>query len=50
MAPRTVPAGKEAHAYGQELMAEYHVRTDIKSEPGFEKQPNPITNCSTCHY
>jgi hypothetical protein len=50
MQPRTVPAGKNAHEYGQELMKQYHVRTNIEQREGFEKHPNPITNCSTCHY
>src|SRR5215212_11633782 len=50
MRPRTVPAGMDPHDYGTQLMEKYHVRTDIPREPGHEKFPNPLTNCSTCHY
>ena len=50
MRPRTVPEGKDLHEYGLELMKKYNVRTDIPREPGHEKFPNPLTNCSTCHY
>jgi hypothetical protein len=50
MRPRTVPAGKDPHAYGQELMKQYNVKTDIPQERGHEKFPNPLTNCSVCHY
>lgn len=50
MRPRTVPEGKDAHQYGLELMEKYHVKTQIEQPPGHEKSPNPLTNCSTCHY
>jgi len=50
MRPRTVPAGKDPHQYGLELMEKYHVKTTVEQPPGHEKSPNPLTNCSTCHY
>jgi hypothetical protein len=55
MRPRTVPNGPDgkpmdAHQYGLELMQKYNVRTVIPHAPGHEKHPNPLTNCSTCHY
>jgi hypothetical protein len=51
MKERTVPENMDPHEYGKKLMEEYHVRTDIPKEPGFEEKfPNPLTNCSTCHY
>jgi Cytochrome c7 and related cytochrome c len=55
MQERTVPQGadgktKDPHEYGRELMQLYGVRTDIPREHGDEKFPNPLTNCSTCHY
>ena len=31
-------------------MQQYNVTTDIPQEPGDEKFPNPLTNCSVCHY
>jgi hypothetical protein len=45
-----VPEGKDPHDYGVELMQKYHVKTTIEQPPGHEKSPNPLTNCSTCHY
>jgi hypothetical protein len=51
MRERTVPEGKTPHEYGRELMQLYNVKTDIpREEPGHEKFPNPLTNCSVCHY
>ncbi len=50
MRDRTVPADKTPHEFGLELMKQYHVKADIPQEPGHEKFPNPLTNCSTCHY
>jgi Class III cytochrome C family len=55
MRERTVPKGadgkqKDPHEYGRELMQLYGVTTDIPREPGHEKFPNPLTNCSVCHY
>ena len=50
MRERTVPQGMDPHKYGEQLMEEYHVKTNIPQEPGHEKFPNPLTNCSVCHY
>jgi hypothetical protein len=50
MRPRTVPADKDPHQYGLELMEKYNVKTTVEQPPGHEKSPNPLTNCSTCHY
>jgi hypothetical protein len=55
MKERTVPNGPDGkpmdpHEYGKQLMREYGVRADIPQEPGHEKFPNPLTNCSVCHY
>jgi hypothetical protein len=50
MRDRTVPPGMDPHKFGEKLMEEYHVRTDIPQVEGHEKFPNPLTNCSVCHY
>ena len=52
MKERTVPEGKDPIEYGRELMRQYGVTIDVNQEtdPHEERFPNPLTNCSVCHY
>ncbi len=50
MRPRTVPKDKDPHAFGEELMKKYNVQTELPTDQGFHEFPNPLTNCSVCHY